>query len=265
VKRFGFTATEGSRSDKADWLIEGLFGPVVVDIPYQDSVKSGSVVPLEIVVHGNPFGPSPIEIDRCTKQVDKDRMALWGNRGRNQLIARDVEELMGVLGNPQTLILVDKIEHLLALHQFLPDFEIAYGNLETKRLGKMNEQLGLDIAVGDIRGLKDREETRKRFERGEAMKVLATSIFATGVSSNYCGIVAVASGAGGKIAFLQSIGRGSRTNAGKEYAVCLMWEDLFHQTYRRRSQKLITAANSKGHRIHRIPANQEVRLWTPPS
>lgn len=265
LKRFGFTATETGRSDKAEWLTEGLFGPIVVNIPYQDSVKSGSVVPLEIIVHENPFGPLPIDIDRCRKQADKDRLAIWGNRGRNQLIARDIEELIAVLGNPQTLVLVDKIEHLLALHQFLPDFEVAYGGLEMKRLGKLNELLGLEMVSGDILRPKDREETRKRFECGDAKKVLATSIFATGVSSNFCGIVAVASGSGARIAFLQSIGRGSRTNAGKEYAVCLLWEDLFHKTYRARSRKLITAANSKGHRIHRIPANQEVRLWTPPS
>jgi superfamily II DNA or RNA helicase len=187
------------------------------------------------------------------------------NRGRNQLIARDVTGLMGILGNPQTLILVDKIEHLLALHRELPDFEIAYGNLDQKNLAKLNSRLGSSLTKEDILNLKDRERTRKRFETGEARRVLATSIFATGVSSNACGLVAVASGSGAPIAFIQSIGRGSRTDDGKSFAVCLFWEDVFSRTYRSRSRKLIATAHAKGHRIHRIPASEGVERWTPPA
>lgn len=265
LKRFGFTATEEGRSDKAEWMTEALFGPVVVNIPYQASVASGSVVPLEIVVHENPFGPSQASLDLIRKQSEKDREAIWMNRGRNQLIARDVTGLMGVLGNPQTLILVDKIEHLLALHHELPDFEIAYGNLDQKKLLKLNARLGMSLTKEDILGLKDRDRTRKRFESGEAKRVLATSIFATGVSSNSCGLVAVASGAGAPIAFIQSIGRGSRTEEGKSYAVCLIWEDIFSRTYRARSRKLIATAHAKGHRIHKIPANEGVERWMPPA
>lgn len=265
LKRFGFTATEDGRSDKAEWMTEALFGPVVVNISYQTSVASGSVVPLEIVVHENPFGPSQATLDLIRKQSEKDREAIWMNRGRNQLIARDVTTLMGVLGNPQTLILVDKIEHLLALHQELPDFEIAYGNLDQKQLAKLNTRLGSSLTKDDILHLKDRERTRKRFETGEAKRILATSIFATGVSSNYCGLVAVASGSGAPIAFIQSIGRGSRTNEGKSYAVCLLWEDVFSRTYRARSKKLIATAHSKGHRIHKIPASEGVERWMPPA
>jgi superfamily II DNA or RNA helicase len=265
LKRFGFTATEDGRSDKAEWMTEALFGPIVVNIPYQASVASGSVVPLEIIVHENPFGPTQATLDLIRKQSEKDREAIWMNRGRNQLIARDVTGLMGVLGNPQTLVLVDKIEHLLALHHELPDFEIAYGNLDQKNLAKLNSRLGSSLTKEDILNLKDRERTRKRFETGEAKRVLATSIFATGVSSNACGLVAVASGSGAPIAFIQSIGRGSRTDDGKSFAVCLFWEDVFSRTYRSRSRKLIATAHAKGHRIHRIPASEGVERWTPPA
>lgn len=264
LKRFGFTATEEGRSDKAEWMTEALFGPVVVDIPYQASVASGSIVPLEIIVHENPFGPSQASLDLIRKQSEKDREAIWMNRGRNQLIARDVNGLMGVLGNPQTLVLVDKIEHLLALHHELPDFEIAYGNLDQKKVDKLNRRLGLSMTKDDIMNLRDRERVRKRFESGEARRVLATSIFATGVSSNACGLVAVASGSGAPIAFIQSIGRGSRTDEGKSFAVCLFWEDVFSRTYRSRSRKLISTAHAEGHRIHRIPASEGVERWTPP-
>lgn len=265
LKRFGFTATAEGRSDKAEWMTEALFGPVIVDIPYQESVASGSVVPLEIVVHENPFGPSQLTLDMIRKQSEKDREAIWMNRGRNQLIARDVQGLMGVLGNPQTLILVDKIEHLLALHRELPDFEIAYGNLDQKKIDKLNKRLGSTLTKEDIMSLKDRGVVRRRFETGEAKRVLATSIFATGVSSNSCGLVAVASGSGAPIAFIQSIGRGSRKDDGKPYAVCLFWEDVFSKTYKARSRKLIATAHGEGHRIHRIPANEGVERWMPPA
>jgi superfamily II DNA or RNA helicase len=263
-KRFGLTATDDGRSDKAEWMIEGLFGPVIVDIPYQYSVQSGSVVPLEIVAHVNPYGPDPRIIDSARHQADKDRIAIWMNRERNALIARDVQEMHEILGAPQTLILVDKMEHLVALQQYLPDFEVAYGDVNQKQIDRINKKAGFQLTLEQFSG-DDRADLRKRFESGEAKKVLATSVFATGVSSNHCGLVAVASGSGASIAFRQSIGRGSRTNGDKAYAVCLMWQDTFHRAYHGRAKRLIQVAKDEGHRVTIIPITAGMASWTPPS
>ena len=264
-KRFGLTATPEGRSDKAEWMIEGLFGPVVVDIPYYDSVKTGSVVPLEIVVHVNPYGPDPRIIDAARHQADKDRVALWMNRDRNALIVRDVAEMQQRLGDPQTLILVDRTEHLLALQALLPDYEIALGDTDQKTIDRINKKTGSAHTLATLASAKDRERIRRRFETGEARKVLATGVFTTGVSSNSCGLIALAAGSGASIAFRQSIGRGSRVEDGKEYAVCLMWEDTFHRAYHGRAARLITVARKEGHRITRIPITAGVSTWMPPS
>ena len=262
-KRFGLTATPDGRSDKGEWMAEGLFGPVIVDIAYQESVASGSVVPLEIVVHANPYGPDPRLIDAQKHQADKDRAALWMNRDRNALIAQDVLAMMERLGGTQTLVLVEKTEHLLALKQFLPDFECAHGDVDAKKLARINKKSGMALTMEQITGDDDRDRIRKRFETGEAKRVLATSVFATGVSSNSCGLVALASGAGAPIAFIQSIGRGSRVEGGKEYAVCLMWEDTFHRSYHARAKKLMATAAKAGHSITKIPITAGVQTWMP--
>lgn len=267
-KRFGLTATAGDmRSDKAGWLVEGLFGPVILEISYQEAIASGSVVPLELVVHENQRGPSQATAQACRTQADKDRLAVWTNHERNRLIAEDVEKMRKLLGEPQTLVLVDRLEHLLALKQFLPDYEVAYGKLQKKQIARLNRRHGHALTSEDDISIKERDVIRKRFETGEARKVLATSVFATGVSSNSCGLVAFASGSGAPIAFIQSLGRGSRTDAstGKEYAVCLMWEDTFNYTYKARSRKLIAAAAKAEHHITRIPASVGVETWTPPN
>lgn len=266
IKRFGLTATPEGRSDRGEWMAEGLFGPVILDIGYQESVVSGSVLPMEVVVRENRHGPAADLINGMRNQVDKDRAALWLNRGRNELIAADVQAMYDHLGQPQTLVLVDKIEHLFALHRLLPDFEVAFGNFDAKAQKRIGERLEIVIDPEIIKGLRPRDEVRKRFETGVARKVLATSIFATGVSSNHCGLVGYASGAGAPIGFTQSLGRGSRTNAaaGKKFSVCLMWLDKFHGGYKNRGKKLINVAKSHGHRVHILAAGQGVETWTPP-
>jgi superfamily II DNA or RNA helicase len=265
LKRFGITATAKGRSDKCEWLTEGMFGPLVLKIEYQESVASGSVVPLEVIVHENPDGPTQDAVSMCRTQAMKDRMAIWRNQERNRRIAKDVYDIIAKLGgDPQVLVIAERIEHLLALKELLPDFEVAYGNLDAKGLKRINKRMGTTLQKEDVVTPKERNALRERYETGEAKRVLATGIFATGVSSNYCRVVAVTAGYAASIPFLQSIGRGSRTSEGKDFCICLIWRDMFCRTFKARSDNLIRAATGEGHRVTKIPADKGVDTWIPP-
>lgn len=262
IKRFGLTATPSGRSDKAEWLIEGLFGPVIVSISYQESVHTGSIVPVHVIVRPQVHGPSAESLEACRTQACRDRYAIWLNRQRNEQIVADVEYARRVLGEPQTLILVDKVEHLIALHQLLPEYECAFGNVQEEQLRRLMKNHIITDAQCDFYMQQNRHVTRERFESGEARRIIATSVFATGVSSNACQIVALASGTGSTISFIQGLGRGSRTANGKPFSVCLLWKDMFHRAYYRRSCRLIQEAQKHYH-VHDAEQREDMFAWMP--
>jgi superfamily II DNA or RNA helicase len=265
IKRFGLTASPTGRSDKAEWRAEGLFGPIILTVEYYDSVASGSIVPLKMILHDNVHGPSQAALQGMRTDADRDRAALWANKARAQLVAKDILDAQDILGDPQTLILVSRLEHLLCLWEYLPDYEIAFSDVDEGKLEKMNRRLGTAYDYKMLRKWASRkDEIRTRFETGEAKHVLATEVFATGVSANSCGLVACASGSGASIAFIQSIGRGSRVDTGKSYAVVLVWDDRFSETYHRRALKLANVAADQGHEVIRLGAQQSLRSWIPP-
>lgn len=262
LKRFGLTATPDGRFDKAEWLIEGLFGPVRVNLAYQDSVTTGSVLPIHVLAVENPYGPAPDQIDACAQQVKKDRLALWRNVGRNELIAEVTETLRGKYQDPQALILVDKIEHALVLKQMLPDYVLFHGDLDQARVEKLTRQLG--NIEGFLMPQSQRQAMLRQFETGELRRVIGTAILGTGVSANECQIVTIAGGSGATISFRQSIGRASRKADGKTHATAVVPMDTFHKSYRARSLKLLGSARKEGHTIVKLEPH-EVAQWHPPS
>jgi len=266
VKRFAFTATPKGRGDRAEWMMEALFGPLLVDIEYSSSVASKSVVPLKVLVLDQPWGPNDETLrwsnkDKGTERRldDRARLAIWRNHRRNEQIAEDIRVAMAKYDNPQTLLLVNKTEHAMVLKELLPDFEVVHGDITAKRQAKLAKR---GITATTITK-KERETLRKRFESGDLRRVIATDVFATGVSANECQIVGIASGSGSVIKCIQSIGRGSRVDANSEktHATCLLWKDTFARTYRTKSLQLIAAARGEGHDIVEFDSREEFAQW----
>lgn len=262
IKRFGLTATPDGRFDRGEWLVEGLFGPIRVQIEYAGSVETGSVLPIHVLSVDNPHGPEPMVLEGISQQARKDRVALWRNAGRNQLIADVTETVRGKYSDPQTLILVDKIEHALVLKQLLPDYTLFHGDLADARVKKLEKSLGLDVEE-NLMSQSEREKNLELFVNGDLRRVIGTSILATGVSANECQIVTVASGSGATISFRQSIGRASRLAGRKTHATAILIMDSFNRSYRARARKLYNAAKKEGHKVLDLEAH-EVADWSPP-
>lgn len=266
VKRFAFTATPKGRGDRSEWMMEALFGPLLVDIEYSISVAAKSVVPLKVLVLDQPWGPDDETLRWSNKAKaterrldDRARLAIWRNSQRNEQIVADIRLAMTKYDNPQTLLLVNRTEHAMVLKELLPDFEVVYGNITSVREAKLARR-GIDV-VSITK--KERDTLRKRFESGDLRRVIATDVFSTGVSANSCQIVGIASGSGSVIKCIQGIGRGSRVDAGsgKTHATCLLWKDTFARSYRTKSLKLIEAVRAEGHDIIEFDSREDFIRW----
>jgi len=170
ARKFGFTATPTGRGDNAELVIEALFGPVLVDIPYTDAVGAGLVTPIEVhkyaVRQAAPFnteGP----------MYARKRHGYWRNKKRNEAIACVAR---GFPPDEQVLIMTETLEHAIALHQLLPEYKVVhYGGSGGKKVlagvatdkYKLNEKLSAWL--------------RREFSAGRLKKVISTTVWAEGV------------------------------------------------------------------------------------
>ena len=251
-KRFGFTATPEGRSDKSELVNEGLFGPILVDIPYYEAVERGEVVPIHCIVHEHWNGPNPELLASIKNIVRRDKRALWRNEHRNRMIADDISQILTANPDTQILVLVAKVEHLYNLLQIMQPmgFEAVTGNLTKKDVHKYQKR-GVPITYHAITNIRKRDWQRREFEQGRLRRVIATEVWSQSVSANECSVTYFASGSGASIACLQTLGRASRVDddRGKTLGTVIVPRDMFYKGYQARSDKLIRAIRKQGHQI----------------
>jgi len=252
LKRFGFTATDSGRSDNAELVNTGLFGPVLVDIPYYTAVERGEVVPIHCIVHEHNFGPSPQHIKSIQSIPRRDKLAIWRNDARNRMIVEDIKQIIDRDPDTQILVLTAKVDHLYQLFRMLEPlgFEPVTGNLTKKKVEEYQRR-GVPITYKAITNNKKRNWQRRRFEIGEMRRVIATEVWSQSVSSNECSVSYFASGSGASIVCLQTIGRTSRVDGdrGKTHGTVIVPRDMFYPAYKARSDKLIRAIKRQGHKV----------------
>ena len=109
---FGFSATPKGRLDKADILVEAIFGPVIFRYEYQKAVEDGTIAPIHVYMY--KIDGAPI---RQKHKTWKKRFGIWQNSRRNQAICQFARHYPAEV---QLLILVDTIEHGVMLKRMLP-------------------------------------------------------------------------------------------------------------------------------------------------
>ena len=229
-KIFGFTATLTGRADGAEIVTESLVGPVIEHIVYPDAVRHGIVSPMRVVFSPIPVGPASGDL---TSRVQKKRKLIWRNTIRNSAIARSIQTYTSHFGfvDPQVLILVESIDHAVDLQKRLPDYEIVYAvnalRSKSKAWKKRNSRL-------DDMTRKKMEQMQSDFSAGRLRKVIATSVWGTGVDFPYLDIVVQASGQYSEISTLQFAGRGTRINPQKEFGLILDYADSWDPWVQRR-------------------------------
>lgn len=232
ARMFGFSASHNMRGDGADFELEGLFGPVLITIPYEEAVEGGSIVNID--VHWYSLGGIR-GLGAGLGGVRLEQVAIWRNKPRNRLIANAAKQY--ALTGDQVLLYVSKVEHLLELKKLLPDFEAVYNesSASPERLVQFAARGLIADTFVPITSQR-RLAMQKQFEAGELKKVICTGVWGVGVSFNSLGVIIRADAGSSEIASVQVPGRVSRIDGKKTKGILVDFADDFNDTLRRRAE-----------------------------
>lgn len=165
ARRYGFSATPRGRSDKADLIVEALFGPVIHRVNYQDAVRTGSVSRIQVWMV-DVEGPVPKGTDTTTL----NRHGIWRNTVRNDMVRKTVRALFKI-GIQKVLIMTTTVEHAAILKLYLPEFRIVCNKPDPDRLAQLTKKGFLpDPTVLD----EDEEKLRADFKNGQVTGIICT-------------------------------------------------------------------------------------------
>lgn len=230
---FGFSATHEMRLDNKDMRVEGMFGPVIYKMPYQEAVQHGLVVPIEV-----RWVDVRMDMDPCEgleDSVERKRWGIWRNRYRNRLFAAKARQHL----DQQILITCETIEHALAMKRELPDFTLVYA---AKDISPDKKRYFRTRKLWPKKGLKRMTPERlkkltRMFERGKLRHVIVTTVWNVGVSMNHLEVLVRVDAGGSPIMDTQIPGRTSRPNAAINKLKGIIYDgrDQFNSGFKRKS------------------------------
>lgn len=233
-RNFGMSATPYARMDNAHAVLEPLFGPMVFDLPYQQAVELGLVVPVR--VNWLPIRLSHNPAERYGHRVARKRHGIWTNYERNRMIAAAVNEYPE---SHQILILVETIEHAVHLGRHLPNFTLMYSQMSPQDCAQYKKQKYLPSNYSPLNDYQ-KHDLRTQFEAGTLRHVIATDVWATGVDFEQLNVLVRADDRDSDIVDVQGPGRVSRLYTSpdgtkKDYGEVLDCMDTFDPTFYRKS------------------------------
>lgn len=232
TRRIGMSANFEQRWDNADFELEGIFGPLLSSLSYDDAVRLGLVVPIYVFWRRVDIAKDPCA--GYNSDVSLLRHGVWRNDERNKLIAADARSFGK---DEQVLITVRTLEHACALKKHLPEFSLCYSHND-----------GYDETIDqyiDWGWLPDNEpkmtptrltKMREQFERGDLKKVIATSVWNRGVSFDYLQVLIRADASSSAIDDTQIPGRVARLSSGKQCGIIIDYQDQFNDSLHRKSR-----------------------------
>ncbi len=240
ARMFGFTASPVGRGDCAEPVIEGLFGPVIYALDYQEAVKKGIV--SQIYVNMNPVKSGESVSTMYSRKTTRFRHGIWFNQERNSIVCNAARKYDS---DTQVLITVNTVQHALVLKQLLPEFEVCYNSL-TK--GSYETLVNRGVIPRDYNpiSLEDRLRMQEEFENRRLLKVIATPIWNIGVSFDTLEVLVRADAGSGEIGNIQVPGRLSRIADGKSGAKLEDFGDEFDRYFRNRALERIRSYRSRG-------------------
>ena len=231
-KVFMFTASYKMRQDKADRELEGLCGPVRIEVSYQEGVEHGMIVPIRV-----RWVPVLMQEDPCDgidTDTARERAGIWRNRVRNKLIADEARKFGE---DEQVLIVCEKIEHAAMLKKLLPEFTMCYaenGMSDDDRTKFVNWKCFTDDEP--YMTAERRAKMKASFSEGKLRKVIATSVWNRGVNFHQLSVLIRADGSGRAINDVQIPGRVSRLHTDKKEGLIIDFMDQFNTGYKNRAE-----------------------------
>lgn len=220
-RMIGMSANHGDRMDGADFELEGLFGPLVAKLTYQEAVDAGLIVPIEVHWRTARFKWNPAD---GYKDTLMEKFGLWQHVARNKKIARDAQ----CFPSDQVLITVKTMEHALHLKKYLPEFKICYGPIGPERMKSFKKR---GLVSKNFKQLTpgERDYLKRSFENGDLKKVIATPIWNRGVNFHRLQVLIRADGTASMIDGTQIPGRLSRLCKAlkKQCGILIDYQDQF--------------------------------------
>lgn len=238
ARSYGFSANPyGDRNDKADFELEGVFGPPIIEIPYEEAVNppDGSdpcVVQVRVL-----WQDVVMDVDPCEGYEDDTairRNGIWRNKVRNEKIA----EVARRFQKEQVLIVVDTIEHACFLKKNLPEFTLVYSEegLDPERRERFT-RWGLINNDEPQMTAERRYKLKRAFERGKLRKVIATSVWNRGVNFRQLQVLIRADAKSSPVADKQIPGRLSRIAKDKPYGMLVDFYDQFSKVFENKAAR----------------------------
>ncbi len=216
--RFALTATPQGRIDKADARMEPMFGPIIYEMSWPEAVALGLILSIEVRWARADFAENPA---RGLEDVPRKRAGIWSHDARNTLIASlaTKEEHK----DDQVLVMVSTIEHALQLKRMLPDFETVYGQQDIAEFARFHRRGIVDADFVPVDAYR-REAMRLAFSSGELRKVIATDVWATGVSFDELQVLIRGDARSSTILDEQIPGRASRVHSASGKRVGILYD-----------------------------------------
>lgn len=192
TRTFGYTATDDGLFNQADKVIKGLFGERLIEIPYDEALEMGAVVPGVVYFVRTPDCIIP------SKSFDVImRQGINRCEPRNRLISK-ISTL--IPDKWQAIVFVDHVkDHLIRLHQLMPvGTKYVHRNSNKKEIG--------DYALTN----KQQQLVVDEFSRNEFQVLIATDSMRAGVDIPNCRVVIQGAGGASSVEILQEAFRGSR-------------------------------------------------------
>ncbi len=193
IRTFGFTATDEGLFNKAEKVIQGLFGERLIHITYQEGQEVNAVVPC--VVYFVDMSDNVI-INSSTVE-GKINHGIKNCQERNELIGQICSSIPNQW---QTIVFVDHVhDHLIKLYKEMPTgTKFVHRNADKKELGTF------------ALTTKQQKQVVDAFQDNEFQFLIATDAFRAGVDVPNVRVVVQAAGGSSEVEILQEALRGSR-------------------------------------------------------
>lgn len=245
ARRLGFGATLTGRFDGKDALIEGLFGPVIVERTYKEAVDEGAICPLHIIFLKVEVQPQPYR-DRDAAYDDllfkSSTMANLTKDICEYVIPQEWQTLIFIKHEPQAELFLDAIgdSHTIAM---------------AKRMNKSQ-----------------REEIAEMMRKNVIKRCLCTKIYVQGVTFSDVRVLINAEAGGNNTSAIQKPGRLAEIRPNKKCGIVIDFmfvppDDVSLSDYSgdpwtcpcRDSLSRLTAYQDKGYEIHEVDTVEELK------
>ena len=226
ARMLGLSASD-ERDDKAEFRLNGYFGPIVAEMDYAEAVKRDLISPICVV--WVPIRSDRDPVDVYLSPWDRARFGIWRYDKRNRAIA-DAARLFG--DDEQILISVKTIEHALFLRKyFLPEFTAIYAPKSGDDPGMRSfESMGL---LDDVPRMTEERllSLKHQFAEGTLKKAISTKVWSQGMNFNSLRVLIRADGMNSTVADTQWPGRLSRLKEDNKVGLLFDFTDEHHDLF----------------------------------